>query len=175
MPVSPAPTPSPSDTATHRRVPPGVPRWPALVALAGLAVAFLFVPEELSVGPPFLVPALIAVSVVIVRFAHWHLSPVWTHRFFIAVTGGICTAVVITAVALITEGLFGNSMTPRRLLIGAAIVWLLNVGAFALVYWTMDGGGPAKRHMDMHVSDDFLFPQMMLSRSATDSGRDSGR
>lgn len=157
IPSSPPPL---SDTASRRPVLPGVPRWPATVALVVLAVAYLFLPEEFTVGPRFLVSALIAGSVLLVRLAHWRASLAWTHRLFLGITGGICATVVFAAVALITEGLFGNGMTPRRLLAGAALIWVLNVFAFALVYWTVDGGGPAKRRMDAHVSDDFIFPQM---------------
>jgi uncharacterized membrane protein len=34
------------------------------------------------------------------------------------------------------------------------------VVTFAVWYWSIDGGGPAQRHREEHVSEDFQFPQM---------------
>jgi hypothetical protein len=46
------------------------------------------------------------------------------------------------------------------LLRDAAMIWAINVVTFAVWYWEIDSGGPAKRHRDFHQSKDFLFPQM---------------
>lgn len=153
------PAPASPQGATPPRPLRGVPRWPALIAVLLIALAFVFVPEELSIGPRWLVPALVLFFGAVTRLANYRASAETTHRIALAVNGSICAAVVGSAVTLITEGLFGG-MSPRRLLAGAALIWGLNVFAFALVYWTMDGGGPAKRRMEGHVSDDFIFPQM---------------
>jgi uncharacterized membrane protein len=48
------------------------------------------------------------------------------------------------------------------LLRDAALLWVINVVTFAVWYWEIDGGGPAQRHREGHVSEDFLFPQMNL-------------
>jgi len=37
--------------------------------------------------------------------------------------------------------------------------------AFALWFWEIDGGGPARRRTDAHASDDILFPQMGMART----------
>lgn len=35
----------------------------------------------------------------------------------------------------------------------------MNILAFAVWYWEIDGGGPARRHPGRHSSTDFAFPQ----------------
>lgn len=153
------PAPVPHHERRHAPVP-GVPRWPATIALVVLAGAFALLPEELSPGPSWLVSACILVIGTAVRFTHGRLTPIQTHIVFLAVSGGICAAVTATAFALIVVSLAGGGPTPLAMLRDASLVWGLNIFAFALMYWTLDGGGPAKRRMDRHVSDDFLFPQM---------------
>jgi uncharacterized membrane protein len=49
-----------------------------------------------------------------------------------------------------------------NLLRDAAIIWVANVVTFALWYWTIDAGGPARRHPGRHASTDFAFPQQQL-------------
>ena len=37
---------------------------------------------------------------------------------------------------------------------------MMNVVPFAVWYWELDGGGPARRRGDRHACEDFLFPQI---------------
>jgi uncharacterized membrane protein len=45
-----------------------------------------------------------------------------------------------------------------RLLATAVSIWLTNVLTFALLYWTIDGGGPERRLRDPGGSRDLAFP-----------------
>lgn len=166
--TEPNPPASAPDHARHHAALPGVPRWPATIALVVLAGAFALLPEELSPGPSWLVSACILVVSVAVRFTHGRLTPTQTHLIFLAISGSICAAVTASAFALITVSLTGSRLTPITMLRDASLVWGLNIFAFALMYWTLDAGGPAKRRMDHHVSNDFLFPQMTLDDARRD-------
>jgi uncharacterized membrane protein len=69
------------------------------------------------------------------------------------------TVVVVSVFLLISSSLGGQ--TPAPALLGdAALLWVINVVTFAVWYWEIDGGGPAQRRREGHVSQDFLFPQM---------------
>ena len=56
----------------------------------------------------------------------------------------------------------GHAGDARSLLIDAVNIWLTNVIAFALWYWSIDRGGPASRDLTTHSMPDFLFPQMTM-------------
>ncbi len=63
------------------------------------------------------------------------------------------------AVLLIGASLGGGTPAPARLG-DATLIWAMNVVTFAVWYWKIDGGGPARRRRDRHASGDFLFPQI---------------
>jgi uncharacterized membrane protein len=46
------------------------------------------------------------------------------------------------------------------LLLGGGEIWVINILAFALVYWELDRGGPAARAHAVSDLPDFLFQQM---------------
>ena len=54
----------------------------------------------------------------------------------------------------------GRQMTGLQLLATAAVVMLVNIITFALVFWEVDCGGPvARATADRRVTPDFQFPQ----------------
>jgi uncharacterized membrane protein len=77
----------------------------------------------------------------------------------------VLTALVVLAnawsVVLLVADLLGRRPASAVELLGAGgTVWLINVVAFALVYWELDRGGPAARAAAARDRPDFLFPQM---------------
>ncbi len=48
-----------------------------------------------------------------------------------------------------------------RLLASSVSIWLTNVLTFALLYWTIDGGGPERRLRDPEAVRDFAFPSSL--------------
>ena len=76
-------------------------------------------------------------------------------------------ALITSVVFLLTQLLDGRTHAPA-LLRDAALIWVANVLTFALWYWEIDGGGPAKRHRDGYASRDFVFPQVTIGL-ATDA------
>jgi hypothetical protein len=71
---------------------------------------------------------------------------------------------LISTVRLVTGILQKADFTsPCQLLIIGAVVWLTNVISFALWYWHLDGGGPAKRARGHVVARPaFHFPEQGL-------------
>jgi uncharacterized membrane protein len=81
------------------------------------------------------------------------------------VVGLATVAVAVGAFFLVSPTLCRGTPAPA-LLRGATLLWCINVARFAVWYWEVDGGGPARRSPGEHRSDDFLFPQMNLTTEA---------
>jgi uncharacterized membrane protein len=64
---------------------------------------------------------------------------------------------------LITELVQGGAVTNSagELLRTGAVVWLENIIVFAMLYWELDGAGPAARLYRTRQYPDFAFPQHM--------------
>jgi hypothetical protein len=85
------------------------------------------------------------------------------HRRTVAVILlGVLATANLMAVGLVLVSLAGggSQMTGLQLLATAAVVLVVNVITFALVFWEVDCGGPVKRAIsDKRVTPDFQFPQ----------------
>jgi uncharacterized membrane protein len=137
-------------------------RWPGFAALIlGTALHYVL-PERLSAGPSWLLPAVMAVLMIPILASHrrgWlEAARVLT---FLAV--GALTLALIASLALLIQGLPGHKDNPATLLRSAAVLWLTNVLTFALWYWKLDAGGPTGRdNRKGPVESSFLFPQMTM-------------
>lgn len=158
----------PPPTPAWRRRTPVETRWAAAAGTAAMVALQLSVPETLSVGPTWALPALEVVLLVVVVASATRLPryPVpGDHRGLrsaalgLLVVAGVANA--FSAVALvvgIVGGTFGGS--AQDLLLGGGAVYLTNVLVFALAYWELDRGGPLPRAAGETGTTDFLFPQM---------------
>src|SRR5215813_15501559 len=45
------------------------------------------------------------------------------------------------------------------LLTSSVAIWVANVLTFSMLYWQIDGGGPAVRASDLSAKPDWVFPQ----------------
>ncbi len=137
---------------------PEVRRLPAAIALVAVAIAYLFLPQRLRVGPPWLM--LVVVLVLLAALLIFHRTGYHSiaYRLGRIITGLVTLAVGISAVFLITR-LPGGKLSGNDLLQQAGLVWLANIVVFALWYWEIDGGGPAVRTRTHYRSVDFVFPQ----------------
>lgn len=137
---------------------PGVPRWPAALALLAVGGIYLLVSDQLSIGPRWLLLTLavgLLIPLTVVRLRGRHRLTRW---LALAAVVSATLAVALSAAFLLIR-LPGQGVPPRALLRDAALIWLANVMTFALWYWELDGGGPARRHPGRHASSDFAFPQ----------------
>jgi uncharacterized membrane protein len=136
-----------------------LPRWPAAVALLIVGALYAVISDRLSFGPRTFVLGLVAVLLVPLISAHLRGRHRFARWLGLGLVGLVTAAVVVSVFLLISSPLSGG--TPARALLqDAALLWVINVVTFAVWYWEIDGGGPAKRHREGHVSEDFLFPQM---------------
>lgn len=147
----------------------GVPRWPAMVAMLMVAGLVALVSPQLTVGPSWLALAIVAVLTVPIAIAARRERHDRRHR--LAFLGlGVTTLLVAASAVLLVRQLLANSVDAPSLLFGAAAIWAANCGVFAVWYWEIDGGGPAKRRRDGHISSDFLFPQLQVGDGTSSGG-----
>lgn len=140
------------------------PRWPAFVAMFAAACVYLALPEQLSVGPSWLLLATIFVLLIPTAISHYggHHNVV---RMLMFVANGLITGAMIASLVFLVQGLPHHTEAPGMLLRSAAALWITNVLVFALWYWKVDAGGPISRDRARttpvaDLNSSFLFPQM---------------
>src|SRR5262245_44500761 len=138
------------------------PRWQALVALLVFGGLELALPNQLTLGPRWLVPVLVMVLVVPVMLTHRAGLHRLNHVLGLTVTAVMTAALVVSVVLLVTL-LPEHVESPGALLRSASTIWPTNILVFSLWYWRLDAGGPNKRDARArHAAGAFLFPQMTL-------------
>jgi hypothetical protein len=135
--------------------------WPAIVAVVADAALYLGLPESLSVGPRWLLLAIVLFLLIPMVIAHWR-----GHKQLVSlltlIANGLITASMIASIAFLIQGLPKHREQPEALLRSAVGLWLTNILVFALWYWRLDGGGPHKRAGSKGMLNSaFLFPQML--------------
>ena len=138
------------------------PRWPVLVALLSVGGLHWILPSALSVGPDWLVFALVLALIlpafILYRMGSWRISMLLGYAANSAVTLSL-----IASLGLLVSRLPGHKDSPTELMRSAAALWTCNLLVFACWYWRLDAGGPHQRAFKRaHTDGAFLFPQMML-------------
>ncbi|HEY0796248.1 MAG TPA: hypothetical protein VGD64_10745 [Acidisarcina sp.] len=147
------------------------PRWPAVVALFAMGGLRLALPENLSVGPAWLLLVVVGVMVIPIIWArrvdNHKLNEILGYTLI-----GIVTLDMAWSLVLLVTALPAHKETPLELLRSAAALWVTNILVFASWYWRLDAGGPHARELrGVHIDGAFLFPQMTLN---ADTKRDMG-
>lgn len=137
--------------------------WPAQLTVLVAIGLQLALPERLTVGPSWLVPALEGALLAGMFVAtpnelrHEHAG---RRRVALGLTAFVSAANVYSLGAL-THYLLHHEVANGRALIGSGLlIWLTNFLIFALWYWELDRGGPGVRAAGHDGPPDFLFPQM---------------
>jgi hypothetical protein len=144
------------------------PRWPAFVAMLAAAGVYLALPEPLSMGPSWLLLAIIVLLLIPIVESDRRGNHKLT-RALTFVANGIITLAMIASLIHLVQGIPQHLETPKALLRSAGTLWITNILVFALWYWKLDGGGPLGRERSRGMlNSSFLFPQM-LSREGQDS------
>jgi uncharacterized membrane protein len=133
--------------------------WPAFVAMIADALIHFALPERLSVGPRWLLFAVIFALLVPITFSYRSGRHDIT-RILTFVVLGVITLALIGSLGLLVEGLPHHKDPPNTLLLSATMLWMTNVLVFALWYWKLDAGGPLGRQRP-EAESSFLFPQKM--------------
>lgn len=138
----------------------GVPRWPAAVALLLIGAIYATISERLKLGPSGLLLGVVAVVLVLIISARLRGNERLIRLLALGLVAALTVALVVSVFFLVTLLLNEGKIAAAELLRDAALIWVVNVVTFAVWYWEIDGGGPARRRRDAHASEDFLFPQM---------------
>ena len=136
------------------------PRWPAFVAMLAAAGVYLALPEPLSLGPSWLLLAIIVLLLIPIvissRRGNYRVTRILTF-----VANSIITVAMIASLIFLVRGIPQHLETPKALLRSASALWVTNILVFALWYWKLDGGGPLLRELPNGMSkSSFLFPQL---------------
>jgi uncharacterized membrane protein len=142
------------------------PRWPAVVAILAIGGLYAALPNDLTMGPRWLLPSIILALLIPAVLSHH------TGRHRLNILLGFTVDVVLTlglimSVTLLISALPAHQIPPLALLLSAAALWVTNILVFALWYWRLDAGGPHQRdRRSKHLEGSFLFPQTTMSEHA---------
>ena len=156
---------SPLDNQTtapqqHRR--PSI--WPALLTFLLIGAIYLVVPEQLPIGPSWLLLAVIVAFLIPATIMRWQ-GKLHITRGLGFVILAIVTACVAASAGFLMFHLTSGTVGAPTLLRDAALIWLANILTFSIWYWEIDDGGPARRHRDGYHRTDFVFPQLTFEHS----------
>lgn len=153
---------------------PKTPLWPAIIATLADACLYLGLPESLSVGPRWLLLAIVVFLFIPIIIAHWR-GHMRVTRILTLIANAVITASMIGSLTFLIQGLPKHREAPEALLRSAAGLWLTNILVFALWYWRLDAGGPHRRASSKgQLKSAFLFPQM-LQRVGDDDDSNAGK
>jgi len=132
------------------------------------AGVFLALPEPLSLGPSWLLRAVIFVLLIPIvithRRGHFKITRMLT---FAALA--LITVALIASLIFLVQGIPSHREMPKSLLRSALALWVTNILVFALWYWKLDAGGPLGRdHSRCKIASAFLFPQLSSDRNLYD-------
>ena len=135
----------------------------ALLAAGGLRLAL---PSYLSVGPDWILLALVVALMIPTIWAHY-MELNTLNRVLGYIVTSVVTADMILSLTLLVAALPAHKQSPQEMLRSAAALWITNIIVFASWYWRLDAGGPRARELrGVHTDGAFLFPQMMLDQQA---------
>jgi uncharacterized membrane protein len=132
-----------------------------MVSAAGV---FWALPEPLSLGPGWLMLAVVFVLMIPIVITNSRGYFKVTRMLTFAALALITVSLIASLIFLVQE-LPSHRELPKSLLRSALLLWITNVLVFALWYWKLDAGGPLGRdHSRCKVASAFLFPQLASER-----------
>ncbi len=143
---------------------PHQPVWPAALAVLAVGGLHLALPDSLTIGPPWLLLAVVSVLLVPVIIARVRGSFA-VNQILGYILLAVVTVEMVWSLTLLVRSLLNHQITPAILLRSATALWVTNILVFASWYWRLDAGGPHARHLKgNHTEGDFLFPQMTMRK-----------
>jgi len=137
-----------------------------MVALLAVGALHFALPENLSVGPNWLLITIVGLLMIPIVWSHYadnqDLNRILGHLLT-----GIVTLDMLWSLYLLVAALPSHTESPHDLLRSAGALWLTNILVFASWYWRLDAGGPHARELRGAQTDGaFLFPQMTLDAAS---------
>jgi hypothetical protein len=126
----------------------GEARLPPTLAILVAAALYASLPNELVVGPRFVIPVLEGILLIALVATDPRRI---TRQTRLSRTISLALISVIVLTNLLALGQLVHDLVSAQvkgggaLLLAALQVWATNVIAFALIYWELDRGGPASR------------------------------
>ncbi len=145
--------------------------WPAQLTVLVAIVLQLSLPERLTVGPTWLLPALEGALVLGLAMAtprELESEHPLRRRAAVGLVA-LVSAANIYSLATLTHFLLHHYVgarpgAGRELILAGILIWLTNFLIFGLWYWELDRGGPGRRAAGQDGPPDFLYPQMADDR-----------
>ncbi len=139
------------------------PFWGPQIVVAGAIVLDLALPDRITIGPIWLLPAFEAL--LLIGLLLWAPRAGVRHaplrrRVSIALIALVSFTNIVSLVLLCHYLLRGGKANGHPLILGGIVLWVTNVLLFGLWYWQLDRGGPIERALSTGLFPDFLFPQM---------------
>ena len=157
--------PAPAAPVRRPYPPPGRPEpaWPPqLTVLAAIGIQ-LSLPDRLTAGPVWLLPALesaLLLTLIVVTPRQLERKHRQRQRIALGMTA-LVTAANVYSLGALAHFLLHHTVTGGHgLIIAGTLIWLTNFLLFGLWYWELDRGGPGTRAEGADGPPDFLFPQM---------------
>jgi hypothetical protein len=145
----------------------GEPRWPMALAVLATGVLRAALPSQLRAGDSrwlyLIVIAVLLVVLIIGDPGRIDRDTRWLRIMTGSLIGLISAVNATAAVRLIASILSTQPFTndANKLLVSGGAIWLINVIAFGLWYWDVDGGGAAARARGPVPHPAFVFPEMI--------------
>jgi hypothetical protein len=136
-------------------------RLPAVVVVFVIIAGQWWLARDFDFHPVWLFP--LVSGVLLVTSIAFYISP--KEPGLIERTFAVCLAALLVLVnigvlvAFIYNIFAGSSLSPIELLIGGAVLWIVNVLVFSIAYWELDCGGFERRIHHDYEYPDFVFPQ----------------
>jgi hypothetical protein len=144
----------------------GEPRWPMAAAVVSLMVLTILLPRDNRLLPAWVLPLF--VGALLVALIAGDPGAIDRRSRLLRVLSIVLVSILVLAalgatILLIDVLINGGPQTDSasELLEAGSIVWISNNLAFALLYWELDGGGPAARAHEMRRDVSFAFPQQL--------------
>jgi len=136
-----------------------------MLALFAVGCLRLVLPDDLSLGPKWLLLVVVGILMVPTVWSHYQRNTL-LNRILGHLVTGIVTADMVWSLCLLIGALPSHRQSPQDLLRSAGALWIANILVFASWYWRLDAGGPHERDLHGAQTDGaFLFPQMTLDQT----------
>jgi hypothetical protein len=150
------------------------PLWPEHLAVLAVILLSLTLPDDLTVGPTWMLPSIEAVlfaALVATTPRRRRQETPRRRGLRIGLVSLMSAGTAASLFFLASLSVETHRVSGQALLGGGTVLWLIAVILFGLWYWEMDRGGPLKRadHEDSRL--DFVFPQMQDPRWAPEEWR----
>jgi hypothetical protein len=145
------------------------PFWAPQLIVALAILLDLALPNKLTLGPPWLLPALeglLLVGLIVASPNPALRHSVLRRRIAIGLISLVSAVNAFSLILLCHYLLHGGKENGHALILAGVALWGTNVLLFGLWFWELNRGGPVARALKEDAIPDFLFQQMAEPRFA---------